>query len=355
VIDEVSQAAATLRGLANGLRMSQALYVAAELRVADHLSEQPLDSSELAAVTGADAAALGRVLRALSAFGVFSVSPSGRYSLNSVGRLLRSDVPGSWRAGVLFMAGPVRWRCWSQLLETVRTGLNASERVLGRQLFEFYATDAVQSKIHDDAMRSFSASHAAAIVAAIDLRQARLVIDVGGGTGELLAAILAANPDLRGVVFDLPDVADHAVPVLAARHVADRCTIERGTFFESMPGHGDVYLLKHVIHDWDDERATDILRCCRRCMPPNAKLMLVERKLPELADCDGPAETFTTDLEMLVMSPGGRERTESEFRKLLGDAGFEYLRTLPTASPSFVFEAQPASPSLASPGSAPRN
>jgi len=342
MIDEVSGAAATLRALANGLRVSQALYVAAELRVADHLSERSLNSSELATATDTDAAALGRILRALSVLGVLSVSASGHYSLSPVGRLLRSDVPDSWRAGVLFMAGPVRWRCWSQLLETVKTGANASERVLGRPLFEFYAADAAESKIHDDAMRSFSASHATAIAAAIDLRQARLVIDIGGGTGELLAAILATHPDLRGVIFDLPNVVDHAAHVLEAHHVADRCMIERGSFFESVPGHGDVYLLKHIIHDWDDGLAADILRCCRRCMPRNARLLLVERKLPEIADSNGPTETFLTDLEMLVMSPGGRERTESEFRKLLGEAGFKHLRTLPTASPSCVFEARAA-------------
>ena len=189
-------------------------------------------------------------------------------------------------------------------------------------------------------MRSFSAGHAAAIVAAIDLREAHLVVDVGGGTAETLAAILAAS-HLRGVLFDLPNVAHHAADVLAARHVADRCTVESGSFFEAIPGNGDVYLLKHVIHDWDDERAADILRCCRRCIPRNAKLLIVERRMPELADCNGPAETFMTDLEMLVMSPGGRERTESEFRKLLGDTGFQHLRTLPTTSPSCIFEAQP--------------
>jgi hypothetical protein len=227
MIDEVSKAAATLRGLASGLRVSQALYVAAELRVADRLSERSLNSVELAAATGTDAAALGRIMQALCALGVFSESASGHFSLTSVGRLLRSDVPNSWRAGVLFMTGPVRWRCWSQLLETVKTGGNASERVLGRQLFEFYAADPEESKIHNDAMRSFSASHAAAIVAKIDFGHARLVIDVGGGTGEFLAAILAAHPELRGVLFDLPNVVDHAAHVLGARRVVDRCTIWR--------------------------------------------------------------------------------------------------------------------------------
>ena len=141
MIDDVASAAATLRGLGNGLRVSQALYVAAELGVADHLSEQPLNNLELAAATGTDASALGRVVRALCALGVLSVTPSGYYSLTSVGRLLQSDVPGSWRAGIRFTAGPVRWRCWSQLLETVMTGANASERVLGQQLFEFYTAN----------------------------------------------------------------------------------------------------------------------------------------------------------------------------------------------------------------------
>jgi C-methyltransferase len=339
--NESSEVAATLRGLANGLRVSQALYVAAELQVADHLSERSLDSSELATATGADPVALSRVMRALCALGVFSESRSGHYSLNSIGRLLRSDVPGSWRGGARFMAGPVRWRCWSQLLEIVKTGDNATERLLGKPLFEFYATDPVESEVHDDAMRSFSASHAAAILAAMDFRQARFVIDVGGGTGELLAAILAAQPHLRGVLFDLPNVVDRAAQVFDGRQVADRCAIECGSFFESVPGCGDLYLLKHVIHDWNDERATEILRCCRRCMPQDAKLMLIERKMPELADCEGAVETFLTDLEMLVMTAGGRERTEAEFRKLLGDAGFVHTRTLATTSPSCIFEARP--------------
>jgi len=334
-----AQAAATLRGLANGLRVSQALFVAAQLRLADHLSERPLDRLELATVTGVDAAALGRLMRALCALGVFSESSSGHFSLRPVGEFLRSEVPGSYRAGVLFHAGSVRWRCWSELLETVRTGVNASKRLLGKQIFEFYAADMKESKIHDEAMRAFSATHADILLDAIDLRRPGVVVDVGGGTGELLAAILAANPALRGVLFDLPNVVDHAAHVLSK--VADRCTIERGSFFERVPGNGDTYLLKHIVHDWDDERVNAILRCCRRCMPANSRLVIIERKLPNLAKPNADAETFLTDLEMLVMTSGGRERTETEFRKLLADAGFELLKIFPTASPLFLFEARP--------------
>jgi hypothetical protein len=167
-----------------------------------------------------------------------------------------------------------------------------------------------------------------------------VVVDIGGGTGELLAAIMAANAGLRGVLFDLPNVVDRAVSVLSG--VVDRCTVERGSFFEHVPRHGDIYLLKHILHDWDDERAGAILRCCRRCMPANARLLIIERKLPEIAEPEADAESFLTDLEMLVMTSGGRERTEAEFRSLLVDAGFEPARIVPTASPLFLFEARPA-------------
>jgi orsellinic acid C2-O-methyltransferase len=334
-----AEAAARLAELADGLRAAQALYVAAELQIADHLSERSLNSAELAAITGTDAGALDRIMRALCALGVFAESASGHFSLNSVGKLLRSDRHGSYRAAVRFMAGPVRWRCWSELIETVRTGLSASERVLGMQLFDFYAAHPAESQIHDDAMRSFSASHAAELIEAIDVRKANIVVDVGGGTGELLASILAAHVHLRGVLFDLPNVIDRHV--LGTSGVSDRCSVERGSFFERIPGCGDMYLLKQVLHDWDDERAGDILRCCRRCIPQNARVVVIERKMSGPADSDGMTEAFLADLEMLVMTPGGRERTENEYRKLLADAGFKYLRTSPTTCHLWVFEAQP--------------
>ena len=337
-----AEAAATLRGVANGLRAAQALFVAAQLRVADHLLDKPLDSSELAAITGSDAAALGRVMRALCSLGIFSVSTSGQFSLNSVAQLLGSDVPGSYRAGVLFLAGPVRWQCWSQLLEAVKTGANVSERMLGAPLFDFYAAHPEESRIHDDAMRAFSASHAEAILNAIDVREAEVVVDLGGGTGELLAAVLARRPDLRGVLFDLSNVVEHAAQVLGASKVADRCTIIGDSFFERVPEHGDTYLLKQVIHDWDDQRAEAILRTCRRCMPVSARLLIIERKMPEVTESGISPEPFFADLEMLVMTPGGRERTVTEISNLLERAGFRLQRTLSTGSPLWVFEARPA-------------
>jgi hypothetical protein len=335
-----ARAADTLRAIAYGLRASQALLVAARLNVADHLAQGPLTAPELARLTGANAAALGRAMRALCAQGVFAESSLGHFSLNAAGQLLRSDVPGSFRPGVLFLAGDVRWRCWSDLLETVRTGVSASARLLGMPLVDFYAAHPEESEIHDDAMRAFSAAHADALLKAIDFPEDGVVVDVGGGTGALLAAILAAHPRLYGILYDLPDVVPRARRVLSEGRVADRCAVVGGSFFDGVPRHGTVYILKQIVHVWDDERAGAILRCCRQGMPPGARLLIMERRLAERAEPGPAAEVFLTDLGMLVMT-GGRERTEAEFIELLSSAGFKHRRTLATSSPLWVFEAEP--------------
>jgi O-methyltransferase domain/Dimerisation domain len=337
-----ARAADTLRAIAYGLRASQALLVAAQLNVADHLVQGPLTAPELAHVTGANAAALERVMRALCALGVFAESRSGHFSLNAAGQLLRSDMPGSFRSGVLLLAGGVRLRCWSDLLETVRTGVSASARLLGMPLFDFYAAHPEESEINDDAMRAFSAAHADALLKTVKFPEDGVVVDVGGGTGALLAAILAAHPRLYGILYDRPDVVPRARRVLSEGGVADRCAVVGGSFFDGVPRHGSVYILKQILHDWDDERAGAILRCCRQGIPPGARLLIIERGLPERAEPGPAAEVLLTDLEMLVMAPGGRERTEAEFAMLLANAGFKHLRTLQTSSPLWVFEAQPA-------------
>jgi SAM-dependent methyltransferase len=334
-----AQAAAALRQIAFGLRASQALYVAADLRIADHLAAKPMASAALARLTGADAGALHRLMRALCALGVFSESSTGEFALNATGELLRSDVPGSYRAAVLFLVGDVRWRCWSDLLGAVRAGGDGAERTLGMGLFDFYAAHPEESKLHDQAMRSLSAAQVAAVLEVMDLSHAGTVVDVGGGTGELLAAILARNPALRGILFDLPHVVAHAAQVTSA--VADRLEIGSGSFFDSVPAGGDTYLLKAIIHDWDDARAMAILRNCRKAMKPAGKLLLLDRELPEPGQPLAASEMFLLDLEMLVMTPGGRERTRAEFARLLLDAGLELARTLPTRSPLTIFEARP--------------
>ncbi len=328
-----------LRDILQGFRATQALFVAAQLGIADHLAKGPRDRHALAALTGTNAAALGRVIRALCALGVFSEASDGSFSLTSSGHLLRSDVAGSYRSAVLLLAGTTRWHCWSSLAETVRTGVDAAARELGMQIFDFYAAHPAESKIHDDAMRSLSAN-AAAIVEAIDVGTARVIVDVGGGTGELLAAILVAHRELKGILFDLPDVVRHAHDVLSQNGVAQRCSVEEGSFFDRVPC-GDLYLLKQVLHDWDDERAIAILKRCRSRILPTARLLAVERRMPERAEIGSSREAFMTDLEMLVMTPGGRERTETELQIIFAAAGFQHVRTLPTTSTLSVFEAKP--------------
>jgi hypothetical protein len=334
-----AQAAAALRQIASGLRASQALYVAAKLNVADHLAQGPLDAEELSRSTKVDAAALRRVMRALCSLDVFAESPTGKFSLNATAELLRSDVPGSYRAAVLFSVGEVRWRCWSDLLGTVRAGGGGAEQTLGMSLFDFYAAHPEESEIHDQAMRAISAAQVAAIVGAFDFSQAGVVVDVGGGTGELLAAVLSANSLLRGILFDLPHVVAHARNVFTDHGVMDRAQTVGGSFFESVPSGGRTYLLKTVIHDWDDARATAILANCRRAMTAGGKLLIIERELPEIGERVQAAEPFLLDLEMLVMTPGGRERTSSEFARLLSDTQFKLARIVPTTSPVSIFEA----------------
>jgi hypothetical protein len=335
-----AQAAAALRQIVIGLRASQALYVAAKLNVADHLAQGPLDADELSKVAEVDAAAIGRVMRALCSLDVFAQSPTGKFSLNSTAELLRGDVPDSYRAAVLFSVGEVRWRCWSDLLGTVRAGGGGAERTLGMSLFDFYAAHPEESQIHDQSMRATSAAQVAAIVGAFDFSLAGVVIDVGGGTGELLAAVLAANSSLRGTLFDLPHVVAHARSVFTDHGVMDRQQTMGGSFFESVPAGGNTYLMKTVIHSWDDARATAILANCRRAMAAGGKLLIIERELPEIGAPGQTAEAFLLDLEMLVMTPGGRERTRSEFARLLSDTRFKLARVIPTTSPLSIFEAE---------------
>jgi predicted O-methyltransferase YrrM len=205
----------------------------------------------------------------------------------------------------------------------------------------FYAAQPEEFQTHDQAMRAISAAQVRAVLGVIDFSRAGTVVDVGGGTGELLSAILAANGTLKGILFDLPHVVAHAEPVLADRGVVDRIQAVGGDFLEGIPSGGDTLLLKTVLHNWDDARAAAILRNCRSAISPTGKLLIIERELPEIGQVGQSEEAFLLDLEMLVMTPGGRERTREEFAKLLSDTQFELVRVVPTESPVSIFEAQP--------------
>jgi SAM-dependent methyltransferase len=330
-----------LRQLAFVMRASRALVVTAELGVADLLASGLKTSQELAAAAGVEASSLRRLLRALVAHGIFEEEAPDRFRLNPAGELLRRDVPGSQRAGVLFTAGDLRWQLWSDLAESIRTGQAASERTFGKNIFERHAENAEESALFNQAMASFSAALSPPLIAAYDFSRFRTIVDVGGGTGRFLADILAANPTVAGVLFDLPNVVSAAPPLVEASGVAGRCKIVAGSFFEKVPAGADAYIMKVVLHDWDDTRATAILANCRKAMDPAATLLIVERVMPEKAEEGRAADSYLLDLEMLVLTPGGRERNEAEFRAILTPAGFTLTRIVETAAPVSVIEARP--------------
>jgi hypothetical protein len=321
---------AVLMQMVSGYRASQALYVAAKLGIADLLKDGPKSSDELAEAAHAHPAALRRLMRALASLGIFEEDAAGRFSLTPMGTCLRSDVPGSLRAPVLFLVGEEGWRAWGALLHSVQTGEPAFDHVYGMGGFDYGAQHPEFSKVLDESMAAFAAPVADAVLAAYDFSGTSTLVEVGGGNGALLSAILRAHPELRGILFDLPHVVTGASKVLADAGVADRCEVVGGSFFDSVPGGGDTYMLKWIIHDWDDDRSIAILRACHRAMKGTGKLLVLDQILPRRAEPSGATAVFMFDLEMLVVAPGGRERTEDEFRALLAAAGFRVNRVVAT-------------------------
>jgi SAM-dependent methyltransferase len=323
--------------LASAHYVSQALYVAAHLGVADLLAEGPQTHETLAAKTGTHAGSLRRVLRLLASAGVFAEDADGRFELTPVGSALRSG-PGSARAAARLFAGPMVWQSWGDLLTTVRTGEPAFLRIFKTGSFEYFAGHPEEAAVFDEAMGSFTAMISGMVAAAYDFSAMREVIDIGGGDGRLLTGILRAYPSLRGTVFDLPRLAEGATRHIAEAGLADRYRFVGGDFFAEVPSGFDAYLLKHVIHDWDDVRAVRILENCRRAMGPQAKLLIVEGVYPPRIE--GSPESrgaAANDVNMLVCT-GGRQRSEAEFRALYAAAGFRLTRIVPTMAASCVIE-----------------
>lgn len=321
--------------------LSQALYVAAKLGIADHLEGAPRSADELARAVGAHAPSLRRVMRLLVTAEVFSEDDEGRFGLTPLGACLRSG-PGSFRAMVQLFAGPAQWKTWGDLIGSVRTGEPAFERVFGMGAFEYFASHPDEAAVFDEAMSSFTATSARALASAWDFSSVRTMIDVGGGDGALAVGVLEAHPHLAATVLDLPRVARAAEARLtsASPSVAARAAFVAGDFFESVPSGLDVYVLKHVIHDWDDERATKILSNVRRAMGPSAKVLLFEGVYPARVDAAARGAA-ANDCNMLVAT-GGRQRSEQEFRALYAASGLRLTRILPTAAPSLVIEGEPA-------------
>lgn len=327
--------------LMSGYRVSQAIYVVATLGIADLLKDGPLGIDELARATETHAATLHRVLRFLAGAGLFREVTPGRFALTPLGAGLRSDLPVSIRPMTRMLLDRSNWEPWSYLLHSVRTGETAFDHVHGLGRFDYLDRHPDAAATFNAAMTSNTGWSGTAITEAYDFSGIRRLVDVGGGHGLLLATVLRAHPSLRGVLFDRPEVVVGATAALEEAGVAERCEIVGGDFFAAVPPGGDAYILRQIIHDWDDAQAAAILANCRRAMREPGRLLVVERRIAP--DYRQALPVLHLDLEMLV-NVGGRERTDAEYSRLFAAAGFRLTTIVPLgdAAQFSVFEGVPA-------------
>ena len=315
--------------------VSRIAYVAAKLGLADHLASGPKTADDLAGPTGTHAPSLYRLMRALTNLNILTEDATHRFALTPLGEALKTGAPGSARPSILTLASDWMSRGWEQLLYSVQTGGCGFEQSLGTPLFDWLAKHPEEASLFSQTMMGFHGAEPAAITAAYNFSGLSTLIDVGGATGHLLTTILAGNPASRGILYDLPHVVRDAPALIQARGLTDRVTIEAGSFFERVPSGGDAYLLSHIIHDWTEAQCLTILGHCRRAMAPGSRLLIVEMVLPSE---NVPHPGMMLDMMMLV-GPGGQERTEPEYRTLLGKAGFRLTRLVPTETAVSVVEA----------------
>jgi hypothetical protein len=332
------QAVQQLFQIATGYMASSALQTVLKLQIPDRVAAGKKDVAELARDAGVDEDALYRVMRALASLGIFDEQQPRTFALTLAGRMLQKGQSGFYDMG-LWITSPFHFRVYAEMLHAVTTGTPGAEKVIGMPVFEYFAKpeNKALSEIFNNAMTGFSADVVPAALEAYDFSGIDTLVDIAGGHGKVLTSILARYPKMRGILFDVPHVIAGAAPVIEAAGVKDRCTAVSGDFFKDVP-EGSAYVMKHIIHDWDDERARTILRNIRAKLQgkPNGKLLLLEAVLQP---GNAPDLGKLIDLEMLMM-PGGRERSESEFRALFASAGFELTRVVPTRSPLSVIEAR---------------
>ena len=336
--DDAAEVAGILDMIYSGW-VSQAVYVAAKLGVADALAGEAKTSADVAAALEADPDAVHRLLRGLASLGLVVERDDRVFELTALGAHLRSGTEGSLRSCALHWGGTM-WPVWGGLYHTVKTGRNPRALVTRKDAFESLAQQTAASRTFNDAMTEVSALIARGLVRHYDFDGVARLVDVGGGHGLLLSLILRAHPQMHGVLFDQPHVIEGAPASLEAAGVASRCRVVLGSFFESVPAGGDAYMLKSVLHDWDDEQSGVILGHCRDAMTPNGRLLVIERLLPARID-ESPSNQLkaASDLGMMV-AISGRERSAPELRALLASSGFEIARIIETAAYYSLIEAR---------------
>jgi hypothetical protein len=325
-----------LTQLATGHMVASALQVVLRLGIPDRLAGAPKTAADLARTAGVPEDGLYRVLRALASAGVFTETAPRRFALTAAGEQLVSGAPGSMREMALWVTSPFHFRVYGDLMHSVQTGQPAAEKVTGMPVFEYFRTQPELSEVFNDAMTNLSEVVVRAALDVYDFSGIGVLVDVAGGHGAVLTTILNAYPRMRGVLFDMDHVVAGAWPRIEGMGLNDRCRTESGDFFKAVPVGGDAYIMKHIIHDWDDERAVAILRNIRRALGgKRGRVILLESVLQP---GDAPDFGKIIDLEMMVM-PGGRERTADEFRGLFASAGFAMTRIVRTESPLSIVEA----------------
>lgn len=332
---ENSTSAVSLLQIATGFWASRALYVVAKLGIADRLEVGAMSAEELASACGVHAGSLLRVLRALASLGIFAETAEGLFLQTPLSLGLRSGATGSLREFVVMLGESESWLAWGEMMHSVRTGESAFEHVFGMPVFDHMAKHPEAARNFDAAMVERGSAENEAVLAAWDFPQSGLVVDVGGGLGTLLAAVLRCRQGLRGTLFDVPHVVKRALPLFEAQGLALRWHSVAGNFFtDPLPAGADLYILKKVIHDWDDTQAVAILQACAHAMSPASRLLLIE---PVIAPGNDPSFAKMLDLFMLVW-PGGRERTMPEHERIIAAAGLELRRSLVTRSPLSILE-----------------
>ena len=319
-----------------GKWISQALGTVVEIGVPDQLAQGARRCSDLAREAGVSEDCLYRLLRALASVGLFTEGADRRFKLTAMGQLLRSDHPESLAGYAHFTAHDSTWRPWGQLGYSVKTGMPAFDHIFGTPLFEYLSKNPEVAAVFDAAMTSISATEARATSDAYDFKGIDTLMDVAGGHGLLLATVLRRHKTMRGVLFDLPHVAAGAAATFTRAGITGRVRIESGDFFQELPSGADAVIMKHILHDWDDESATRILQTCHRALGPGGKVLIVD---PVVPPGNVPHYGKLLDLEMLVLTPRGRERTKPQFARLLRGAGFRLSRVIPTESPLSLVEA----------------
>jgi ubiquinone/menaquinone biosynthesis C-methylase UbiE len=337
-ISEGDDLATRLLAIANSSWTSQALYAFAQLNLADLLAGGSATSEQLAAKADAHTPSLHRLLRAMVTIEIVREHDDGSFELTPMGALLRSDIEESVRSWVI-LVGRYQWQMWGHLVESVRTGESVRKLMAGTEGFQHLELDEEMAEIFNQAMVQLTRLIAPGVVRAYNFSEMKRIVDVGGGYGELLAAILKANPKAHGVLFDLPHAIQSSRRHLESAGVADRCELIMGDFFESIPAGADAYILKSILHDWNDQRSKVILESCRRAMNKDAKLLLVERVMPpQLGASAADRDLARSDLNMLI-SLAAKERTETDFTNLLESAGFRLTKLVPAGRGLSLLEA----------------